>query len=237
MPLTLVQGSGIGAWGSATTGTGTGSISVSWNGPRTVGSLLLLALNSDSTESTPSGWNLDKSQINDSGCYLFRRISDNTATDTPTFSSAFAKCIAWAEYTGNSATPQDVFASAGTGVDNSNPFSTGTTATTAQSDELAVAVFGTHTASNTTLGNPLLSSETNSFVEQVDVSTNHTGVNCGLGIATKDLSSTGTQECTVTPSVVCGQSAIMGTYKASSSFPGEEEAGMIFGIAASGFAA
>lgn len=216
MSLTLVQGSSPGAWGSATNGTvATDPVAVTWASARTAGSLLLLAANSDSTLTTPTGWTLDQSQVNNSGLYLWWRISDNSATDAPSLDNNASTAIAWAEYTGNTATPSDVSTSSGTAASAATAWSTGTTGTTAQADELAVALWGSSknfaTGALGTWG-----SETNSFTEQVDVATTKTsGTNAGLAVATKALAATGTVESSATPSVSCARVGLVGTYKAA----------------------
>lgn len=212
MALTLVQGSAAGAWGTANTGAGTGAVSVTWFGSRTVGSLLRLVVTSDSTITTPTGWTVDDSVVADAGHYLYFRISDNTATDAPTVNPGARTCIAWAEHTGNTASPTDVSTSQATGT-GAGSISTGTTGSTAQTDEQAIACFGSSRsgAAATWAGH------TNGFTEVASTTTSAGGVNIGLSVATKDLAATGTQECTATPSVSCSRHALIGTYKASAS--------------------
>lgn len=222
MPLALVQGSSVGAWGTTNSGsTPNTDLSVTWAGSRTVGNLLLLIVNSDSTESTPTGWTLDKSQVNNSAIYLWSRIADNSSTDTPTFTSNFQKCLAWAEYKGNKASPSDVFASVGNTTDTTTR-STGTTATTAQANELAVAAWGWSkgVAQGDTSGFTW-SGQTNSFVEVgVDVGTALVGTtDVGLCVATRDLTTVGTYESTATCSGTVRAVALIGTYKGTNSIP------------------
>lgn len=224
MAITAVQ-----AWASTTTGTGTGSVSVSWGASRTLGNLILLGVNSDTTESTPSGWTLDQSQVNDSGLYLFFRIADDTATDAPTFSSAFVKCLAWAEYRGHRAlTPSDVSASNGTSTYATNTtFGTGTTGSIAQAFELAVALWGYSSSTGATpipgdmTGGNHWGSYTNSFTEQLDVGTTRAGnvTNVGLAVATLDVTTTGTKTCTATRSGSSAATALIGTYRAAGAQP------------------
>lgn len=219
MALTLVQGSGAGAWGSATNGTGTGAVAVTWGTGRTSGNLIILCVNSDTTVGVPTGFTSDQSQVNDSGGYIFFRIADNSATDTPSISVSASTCIAWAEYSGNDPVPSDVSTSAGAGdTASTTAFSTGTTGTTAQADELAVAVWG-YSASQGRLANGggnYWSAQTNSFVEVIDVGTTKaSGTNVGVCVAVKALAATGTQTSSATPVAGGGRVGLIATYKAS----------------------
>lgn len=212
MPATLLQG-----WTSQNNGaTAANDVAVTWGVGRTAGSLLVLCVNSDTTQGTPTGWTLDQSQINDSGLYIFFRISDNSATDSPTFTANFSTAIAYAEYSGNTASPSDVSTSGGSSTATNAGRSTGTTGTTAQADELAVACWG-YSATVLQLpggGNNFWSAQTNGFTEVIDVGTTKVaGTNVGICVAVKDLSSTGTVETTATPAATAALVAAIGTYK------------------------
>jgi hypothetical protein len=207
VPLTLVQGSGAGAWGSSTVGTGGGSQTPTWGASRTAGGLLLLIVSSDVVESTPTGWTLAVRQTNNGDLGLWYRIADNTSTDAPTVpSSGFPRSIAWAEYSGNTATPLDKTASGGTS-SNATTLATGTTAATTQADELAVAVWGyaADTGRFPGGGGNVWSGQTNSFTELFDIgSTSATVDNPGICVATKALAATGTQTSTATNGISGG---------------------------------
>lgn len=212
--MTLVQG-----WTTASnTNNASTDVAVTWGGSRTSGNLLILIVNSDTTQSTPTGWTLGKSQVNDSGGYIFWRIADNSATDSPTFTANFSTVAAYAEFSGNTATPNDVSTSAGTSTASNAAFSTGTTGATAQANELAVACWG-YSATQVQLANGggnIWSSETNSFSEVVDIGTTKaSGTNVGLCVATKNLTGTGTQESTATPSITSARVALIMTFKES----------------------
>lgn len=212
MPLTLVQGGSLGAWGTTNNAaTPSNSVAVTWFTGRTSGNLLVLCVNSDATMSTPTGWTVGKSQVNDSGGYIYWRIADNTSTDTPTLNNGASTCIAWAEYSGNAASQPDASASTGASTSGGTR-STGTTGTTAQADELAVALWGwSGSGSGFTW-----SGQTNSFVEQIDVGTTKGGgINVGLCVATKALAATGTVESTATVSTNKASVGIVVTFKAA----------------------
>ena len=198
------------SWASTTVTSGTGS--VTWGQARTPGSLLVLAISSENAPlTTPTGWNLDKTDSASVNAYLFYRISDNTATDSPSFTS-FAGCLAWAEYVGNFAYPEDVDAS-NTSI--GLQFSTGTTAVTAQANEIAIAVWtGIHIAG--TLHTWTVS--TSGYTERVDtvVVSASSGDSFSLCVADNLLSSIGTQSAAATSSGFgVTRCALIGTYKGS----------------------
>jgi len=211
----LVQGSSLGAWGQATTGSGTGSVSVSWAQARVSGSLLILCVTSDGTHSTPIGWTLARQQVNNSAVYIFYRIADNTGSDTPTLSNGAATLLAWAEYSNNTASPLDQVASGGSST-GSTSRSTGTTGTTAQADEVAVAVWSWSKSGAVATW----SGQTNSFSEIIDTGTTKgAGNNCGLCLATKSLSATGTVTSTATLSGSFASGATVATFKFTAPTP------------------
>lgn len=179
------------------------------------GRYVIIIVSSDATVNTPSGFSVDRSQVNNAGHYVFRKSaanSETTWTITPT--SAAATCWWVAEISGlDASSPLDQVQSQGTGSSGTTQ-STGTTGTTTQATELAIASFSSSVANQTTVTG---SGYTNSFVEQADTFTNRAGAatDVGLAVATKDLSATGTQECTVTWSVAVDRTGIMVTYKAT----------------------
>jgi len=196
VPLTLVQGSSLGAWGSATNGASpANAVAVTWAQARTAGNLLVLVYASDGLMPVPAGWTSAVVALDFADMEIVYRIADNTATDAPSLDNNAATCIAWAEYSGNTATPLDVTAS---GTNNTvtgvQTRSTGTTGATAQADELAVAAWYISSP------NPgSWSGQTNSFTEVVDTATS-TGQDITLAVAVRALSATGTVESTATSS-------------------------------------
>lgn len=209
MPATVVQD-----WASATTGTtaspANATVQLSGTGtPATAGNLLLVAVNSDATVATPSGYTLIASSIHNAGCYLYGKVAAGGETGvTVTPNVAASTSVAIAEIGNLSgatvANILDKTASNGTGT-GQNTRSTGTTAGTVQADEYAVAVWG-YSANTASFpadfgsgGNNKWSAQTNSFTEKIDVgTTKSSATNVGLCIAVKDLSSTGTVESTAT---------------------------------------
>jgi hypothetical protein len=205
MPATMVQD-----WTSANTGAtaSPANVTVNLGATATAGNTLLVVVNSDATVNTPSGYTPLVSSIHNAGCYLFGKVaagSETGVTATPT--TAASTCVAIAEIgnlTGAAiANRLDVTASAGSST-GSATWSTGTTGTTAQADEYAVAVWG-YTASVgvgsdfTNGGGNKWINHTNSFVEKLDIGTSKaSATNVGICIAVKDLSATGTVESTVT---------------------------------------
>lgn len=208
MPIVLQQ-----AWATANNGgTASNPVAVTWGSARQPGSLLLLAANSDGTHSDPSGWNLDQSQVNDSGLYLWWRISNNTATDAPSLDNNASTVLAWAEYIGNQSSPADRSTSQGTSGQADAVWSTGTTLATQQDDELAVAAWG---SSSTLNPGATFSDPTNGFTEVVEGATSvAAATNVGLTVATKTLIAVGTVESTADPTGSCARVALVGTYRA-----------------------
>lgn len=204
MPATAVQD-----WTSTTTTTTTpASLAITLGAAATAGNTLLVAVNSDATVTTPAGYTSLVSSVHNAGCYLFGKVAtggETGVTVSPTVSAS--TCVAIAEIgnlSGAAITNRlDQTASAGAS-SGSFTWSTGTTATTAQADEYAVAVWG-YTAATTTGtdftnggGNKWIN-QTNSYAEKLDVGTTKAaGTNVGLCIAVRDLSATGAAESTAT---------------------------------------
>lgn len=217
---TIVQ-----AWTFATSGAGTPATqSVNLpGGAATAGNTLLVAATGDATIATPSGYTSVQSSVHNAGMYLFAKIADGSETGvTVTPSVSAAVCVGIAEIgnlTGALITDRiDQTATNGTSSGVASR-STGTTGTTAQNDEYAVALIG-YSASQVVLpngGSNQLASFSNSFAEVSggDVGTTKgTGTNVGLCVATKDLSATGTVETTGTyATIVSSTEALVATFK------------------------
>ncbi len=163
--------------------------------PTTNGNLVVIVVASDATVADPPGFTLDKSQVNSNGHYHWSKTTaggETTFTVTPNVSAAGV----WyaAEISGLTATPTDQAVSTGSS-SGATTRSTGTTGTTAQADELAIASFG----SSTVGGAVTWGGETNGFAERIaDQVTTTGGSNVGLAVASLVLSATGTVECTAT---------------------------------------
>lgn len=202
VPATVVQD-----WVSATTGSAASpaSLTVNLGVTATAGNTLLVAVTSDATVSTPTGYTSLVSSIHNAGCYLFGKVSAGSETGvTVTPAVAASTSVAIAEIGGLSgatiANQLDQTVSNGTST-GQNTRSTGTTGTTSQADEYAVAVWG-YTASVTVAdftagGDSKWISQSNSFVEKVDVGTTKTsGTNVGVCVGVLALAATGTVEST-----------------------------------------
>jgi len=223
VPATAVQD-----WTSTTTTTTTpATCTLTFGSAATAGTTLLVAVNSDATVGTPSGYTSLVSSIHNAGCYLFGKVAaggETSVTVTPSVSAS--TCVAMAEIGNLSgaaiANRLDVSTSNGA-ASAAFTWSTGTTGTTAQADEYAVAVWGYSAAVGTgsdftTGGGNKWINQTNGFTEKLDVGTTKAvNTNVGLCIAVKDLSSTGTVESTVTElnSQATPAETLIATFKAS----------------------
>ena len=137
---------------AGTTGSGTaGSISTSLPSATLTGTILFLLLSTDFTVSTPAGWTLDRSQVNNNAHYVFRKTASGGESSWNITLGNGAAIAAWAviEAQGLIASPLDVVASGGSGTAASTR-PTGTTAATAQDNESALATWGTLPASGAT---------------------------------------------------------------------------------------
>lgn len=163
--------------------------------PTVNGNLVVIVVASDATVATPAGFALDKSQVNSNGHYQFSKVSSGGETGwTVTPNSPAAGCWYAAEISGLAASPLDQAASTGSGTGAATR-STGTTGTTTQAAELAVASWGASTVGAAdTWG-----AQTNGFAERIsDQGTTTGGSNIGLAVAAAVLSATGTVESTAT---------------------------------------
>lgn len=165
-------------------------------GASTGGNALLLAVASDATVSTPAGWALVDSEVDQNGLYLFSKTSAGETTVNFTPGATVASSWWIAEYSGLNVGA--ALASASTHISSGSPTSgsTGTTgATSGATAGLAVAVWG-----STILGGASRtgSGETNAFVELDDTCTTTAGNNLSLVVATLTPIGDGTFESTVT---------------------------------------
>lgn len=181
--------------GGTTGVTAPASYSVTLSSPTVNGNFVVIIVASDATVGTPSGFTLDRSQVNSNGHYHWSAVTtggETTWTVTPNVSAAGVWYVA--EISGLAASATDQVISTGSS-SAATTRSTGTTGTTAQADELAFASFGSsQVGAAATFG-----AQTNSFVERIiDQITVTGGTNIGLAVASKVLSATGTVECTAT---------------------------------------
>lgn len=214
--LTVVQ-----AWATATTGTSTvlTSLTCTWGATPTNGNLLLAFAGTDSVMATPSGWTVLDSTVASQGAYLWGRIASSEPGSFAAASSgggAFRGAVAFAEYSGQLAgaiaSVLDAHTTASRVGGSISAMSTGTTGTTAQADELAVACWNAHTSG----GSTNWSGQTNGFTEVADdTSTAAAGIRDGVCVAVLDLHATQTVECTATPSLSTEAGVIIATFKAA----------------------
>lgn len=195
------------AWQSTNNAaTPTDGVTVTWGASRGVGNLLILICASDGVFSIPSGWTSAVQALDLADMRIMYRIADNTATDAPTIDNNVSTNIAWAEYTGYTATPLDKTAS---GVNNTisgaQTRSTGTTAATTHAGELIVGAW--YYSSNEISGGNQFSGHTNGHVEVVDTGTTVGGgaQNVGLSVAVTEGPYVGTYESTA--SITMGAAA------------------------------
>jgi hypothetical protein len=141
------------------------------------------------TITVPTGFTLihDYVSANVSGAFAFK-VSDGTETSVQWTWTTSDNAQGWCGvYTGLTATPFDVSQEANSGVTAVASQTTGTTAATAQADELAVAVMAVDTGANVSTNRAW----TNSFSEFAWAANDN-----GLSVAQKILTSTGTVETT-----------------------------------------
>ena len=196
---------------SGNTGTGTPtSIDPTLASNDTVGNWLILIVTSDATVSTPSGWALDKSQVNSAGHYVYRKATTGSDATWNIPVNSASSCWWVAEISGlDDTTPFDESASTG-GVSGTTSRSTGTTGTTDTADEYLIG-----SASQSTTGTPTgPGSWTNSFVQQAyDNTTKGAGTNVSVMVATLVVSSTGTYETTAEDFSSAASTGIIVTYR------------------------
>lgn len=183
------------AQGGTSGATAPASYSVTLPNPTAVGNRVVIVVVSDATVADPSGFTLDKSQVNSDGHYHWSKIAaggEAAWTVTPNSSAAGS----WHAYeiSGLTADTADQAASTGSS-SGATTRSTGTTGTTAQANELAIASWGSSVVGTAvTWGG-----QTNGFVENIpDQVTTTGGSNVGLSVAFLTLAATGTVESTAT---------------------------------------
>jgi hypothetical protein len=191
------------------------SITVILDAAPTQNNTLVVCVNSGSTITTLTGYSLAFSAVNWIALYEYYKVAvaAELATITVTFNGPASGEITVFEYSGMLTTGVlDKTATNNSGAAALGSFSTGTTATTAQADEEAVAAVGRYNEPTNTV-----TAWSNSFVEESDLNSTGTGTLSALGTASKTLAATGTVESTATFSANTNQTpgAGVGTYKKS----------------------
>jgi hypothetical protein len=164
--------------------------------PATAGNQILLAVASDATVATPSGFSLVKDRVNVNGLYLWAKIAAGGEQNISTTPGGTVASAWWVCETNGLALPALQTASTDTSPAGAGTGSTATTAATSgATNGLAVAVFGSTSTSGATRS---ASSMTNSFVEQADSCTTTAGNNLQIAVGFLTPSADGTFESTVT---------------------------------------
>ncbi len=172
---------------------------------------LVIIVSSDATVATPSGFTLDRSQVNNNGHYHFRKVSV-AETASWTIDPGGSSSTSWwvAEISGLEASPVDQVNSAGSGTQQSSRSTESVTTTVA--DTLLIGSVG---GSSSTAGRPVaIVSWTNSFVEEDwTVSTKSSGTDVSIGVAVRTVSSTGSYSSTASWTGDCATAGMIVAYK------------------------
>lgn len=176
------------------------------------GNLLVLIVVSNNTVTTPSGWTLAKSAIDNTGSYVFYKISAGTESSITVTQPSDFGTIAVMEYSGLTNVLDKTASAIGQG--GSGTISTGTTAATTTANELIITVAG---ISQTNPGSITVTGWSNSLVSQgnAEATNNSSSTKVRMEVAAKVVSSTGTQTSTATLSATGGanDSGIIVTFK------------------------
>lgn len=187
------------------------SFNAAFSGASATGNMLLLAVCSDATVNTPSGWTLDRSEVDQNGLYLYRKTSagETSVTVTPTVSAASSWVIL--EYSGAAGSPLNVTTSGHTAFAAS--VSTGTTGTSSgAANGVAVVVAAVSRFDGSTA---TVNSYTNSFVEVAESGTTTGSANVTVAVATQTPAGDGTWESTVTINTASYIGALIAVYLAT----------------------
>lgn len=165
----------------------------------TAGNLLVVAANSGSTLTGPAGYTLAVSAINAQALYIWYKVAaggETAAVVTPTV-SPYALAAAILEYPGVTGTPLDVTASA-TRTTPAATWDTGTTAGTAQNDELVVVAMGPGGGWTGSGSEPTGFSWTTATNRVSGATIHATNINAALAVGDYTVAATGTQTDTAT---------------------------------------
>jgi hypothetical protein len=176
------------------------SLQVTLDTAATAGNLLVIGACSDATIATPSGWSLGASAVSAQGAYLFYKIAAGGET-TITVQPGVARPCAMvaAEYSAIAASPLDQTVTAVFSGASSVSASPGTTPSTTQATELAVAAVCPHSFADN--AQPVSPSWSNSYTGRGAATSAYTTVgaqNSGVFLADVVLTSTGTTTTTAT---------------------------------------
>lgn len=193
-PITQVQTKTFGASANSTTHT------LTFTSTPTSGNLLVVCIVADDFMATaPSGWTKAGTGAQDfTGCYIIYKVAgaSEPTSVTITIGSSTSCCMQGYEYSGIvSSSPLDQSAAA-TGQGTTTTINTGTTGTTSQAKELAVAVVAQSTAGSFTLRT--VTGWSNTFVDLGSTDSSAVGTTCRINSSTKILAATGTQTTTAT---------------------------------------
>lgn len=192
------------------------SLTGTWGTTPVQNHLLVATANSDATLTmSSSGWGTPIASVHDTGLYQWYKLAgaSESLSVTVTPGSSASTEIVIEEWSNNLTTtpgPQDQW-QVGSQLANAATVPTGTTGTTAQADEKAIAAFGWNDSASTVTMN----SYSNSFVEVVETKGTG-GTSTNLAVAEIDLAATGTVTCTGTLSSTTNsaKSGLVGTYPA-----------------------
>jgi hypothetical protein len=172
-------------YGSSSTST---NHTVTFDSTPTQNNLLVLrATCDDYATNISSGWTQAASALDWTGTYIYYKVAgaSEPSSVTLTIGSSTGCAMIADEWSGTApSSPLDKTASA---IGQSSPVSTGTTTTTVQADELAIAVVG---LSETPAGHNV-SAWNNSFTENANVATTASGTQVRVVGASRVLSATG----------------------------------------------
>lgn len=202
---------------TGSTGTGTAaSITVSLpSATLSSGSTLFLLISTDFTMSTPSGWTLDRSQVNNNGHYHFRKAAsggENSWNVTLGNASAIAAWIV-REARGLQSSPVDGVNSTGSGTA-ALTRATGSTPTTTNDNDLIAVSFGFLSAAGTTP--PTVTSLASGTTVAAQIATSRTGggnYNVGIAYAEFEVGVTAGWSDTATFSASVASTGIVVAYK------------------------
>ena len=174
------------------------------------GNMVIIIVSADTTVVTPTGFTLDRSEVNSNAGYIWTKdsVAETSSWDVD-INGAFP-LRGWVAEVSGLTSGVDQVQSAQSGADNDQ--TTGTTGTTDTADEWLVATIGQSNSFQPP--NATMAGWTNSFVEQVDTPTTKTsGTNVGFGVALRTVSSTGTFETTADFLRNVASTGIIATYR------------------------
>lgn len=224
MAVALVQSN------AGNTGTTTpSSLDATLPGAPTSGNTLLLAVSSDATVATPSGWTKDREQVNNNGHYLFRKVATGAETSV-TVTPSVGASTAWVYIELSGVATDDPLAGttstgSGSGSDTRNTGSTGTT--TGAAGGIAVATFGLSLGS---AGTGTTDTYNNSFTEVSGadtVTTKVSGTNVSCSMATRAVEADAAFACTATFSLSAPSTGIIAVYRPAAGGTDHEATGTL----------